>query len=121
MSPLWSSKGFISSLLLLKWASGAKNSPLSDSHGASSSLPLLVYERTIFFTLYLTPVCFLGKKVKLHAHRAGLPGDKISFFIMPLDPAYKAVLAGHLPAKKDRKRLNEIPCQFGLAFFHRIR
>jgi hypothetical protein len=35
--------------------------------------------------------------VKLHAHRAGLPGNEISFFIVPLDPAYKAGLAGHLP------------------------
>jgi hypothetical protein len=37
--------------------------------------------------------------VKLPAHRAGLPGNEISFFIVPLDPAYKAGLAGHLPAK----------------------
>jgi hypothetical protein len=45
--------------------------------------------------------------VKLPAHRAGLPGhavasrmraNEISFFIVPLDPAYKAGLAGHLPA-----------------------
>jgi hypothetical protein len=46
--------------------------------------------------------------VKLPAHRAGLPGhevaskmraNEISFFIVPLDPAYKAGLAGHLPVK----------------------
>jgi hypothetical protein len=37
--------------------------------------------------------------VKLLAHRAGLPGNEISFLIVPLDPAYKAGLAGHLPAK----------------------
>jgi len=46
--------------------------------------------------------------VKLPAHRAGLPGhavasrmraNEISFLIVPLDPAYKAGLAGHLPAK----------------------
>jgi len=36
--------------------------------------------------------------VKLPAHRAGLPGNEISFFIVTLDPAYKAGLAGHLPA-----------------------
>jgi hypothetical protein len=37
--------------------------------------------------------------VKLPAHRAGLPGNEISFFIVPLYPAYKAGLAGHLPVK----------------------
>ena len=46
--------------------------------------------------------------MKLPAHRAGLPGHavasrmrakEISFFIVPLDPAYKAGLAGHLPVK----------------------
>jgi hypothetical protein len=33
--------------------------------------------------------------VKLPAHRAGLPAKVISFYIVPLDPAYKAGLAGH--------------------------
>ena len=37
--------------------------------------------------------------MKLPAHRAGLPGDEISFLFVPLDPAYKAGLAGHLPVK----------------------
>jgi hypothetical protein len=37
--------------------------------------------------------------VKLPAHRAGLPGKVISFYIVPLDPAYKAGLAGHVPVK----------------------
>jgi hypothetical protein len=37
--------------------------------------------------------------VKLPAHRARLPGNEISFLIVPLDPAYKAWLAGHVPAK----------------------
>jgi len=37
--------------------------------------------------------------VKLPAHRAGLPGNEISFLIVPLDPAYEAGLAGHLPVK----------------------
>jgi hypothetical protein len=36
-------------------------------------------------------------KVKLPAYKAGLPGNEISFFIVPLDPAYKAGLAVHLP------------------------
>jgi hypothetical protein len=36
--------------------------------------------------------------VNLPAHRAGLPGNEISFLFVPLDPAYKAGLAGHLPA-----------------------
>jgi hypothetical protein len=35
--------------------------------------------------------------VKLPAYRAGLPGNEISFLIVPLAPAYKAGLAGHLP------------------------
>ena len=35
--------------------------------------------------------------MKFPAHRAGLPGKEISFLIVPLDPAYKAGLAGHLP------------------------
>jgi hypothetical protein len=34
--------------------------------------------------------------VKLVAHRARLPGNEISFLIVPLDPAYKAELAGAL-------------------------
>ncbi len=36
--------------------------------------------------------------MKLPAHRAGLPGNEISFLFVPLGPAYKAGLAGHLPA-----------------------
>jgi hypothetical protein len=43
---------------------------------------------------------FSPSLVKLHAHRAGLPGNEISFLFVPLDPAYKAGLAGHLPVKK---------------------
>jgi hypothetical protein len=38
-------------------------------------------------------------KVKLPDHRAGLPGKVISFYIVPLDPAHKAGLAGHVPVK----------------------
>ena len=46
--------------------------------------------------------------MKLPAQRAGLPGhavasrmraNEMSFLIVPLDPAYKAGLAGHLPVK----------------------
>jgi len=37
--------------------------------------------------------------VKLPGHRPALPGEVISFHIVPLDPAYKAGLAGHVPAK----------------------
>jgi hypothetical protein len=37
--------------------------------------------------------------VKLPGHRPGLPGNVISFYIVPLDPAYKAGLAGHTPVK----------------------
>jgi hypothetical protein len=47
--------------------------------------------------------------VKLPAHRAGLPGKVISFYIVLLDPAYKAGHAGHVPASLERKgrRLKE--------------
>jgi hypothetical protein len=41
-------------------------------------------------------------------HRAGLPGNEISFFVVPLDQAYKAGLAGHLPVKK---RLDLLPSE----------
>jgi hypothetical protein len=44
--------------------------------------------------------------VKLLAHRAGLPGKEFSFLIVPLDPAYKAGLAGHLPVKKRADRIS---------------
>jgi hypothetical protein len=40
--------------------------------------------------------------VKLPAHRAGLPGNEISFLIVPLDPDYKAALSGHLPARLEK-------------------
>ena len=40
--------------------------------------------------------------MRLLAHiRAGLPGNVISFYIVPLYPAHKAGLAGHVPAKID--------------------
>jgi len=38
--------------------------------------------------------------VKLPGHRPGLPGNVISFYIVPLDPAYKAGPAGHFPVKR---------------------
>jgi hypothetical protein len=34
--------------------------------------------------------------VKLPAHRPALPGNVISFYILPLCPAYKAGLAGRV-------------------------
>jgi hypothetical protein len=37
--------------------------------------------------------------VKLPGHRPGLPGKELSFHIVPLDPADKAGLTRHLPAK----------------------
>lgn len=37
--------------------------------------------------------------VKLTVHRAGLPGKKLCNYIVPLDPAGKAGLAGALPVK----------------------
>ena len=42
------------------------------------------------------------KNVKLPAHRARLPGNVISFYMVPLYPAYKAGLGGHVPANNDR-------------------
>jgi hypothetical protein len=39
-------------------------------------------------------------QLKLPAHRAGLPGKEIFILIVPLDPAYKAGLAGHLPVRE---------------------
>jgi hypothetical protein len=48
--------------------------------------------------------------VKLPAHRAGLPAKVISFYIVPLDPAYKAGLAGHVPVKQESDH-GEIPIQ----------
>jgi hypothetical protein len=55
--------------------------------------------------------------VKLPAHRAGLPGNEISFFIVPLDPAYKAGLAGHLPAinKTAKEKSPDATPPFGFA------
>ena len=35
--------------------------------------------------------------LKLPAHRAGLPGKVISFYIVSLNSAYTAGLAGHIP------------------------
>lgn len=52
-----------------------------------------------------TPPCgiknwkkFREEIVKLPAHRAGLPGNVISLYIVPLDPAHSAGLTGHVPA-----------------------
>jgi hypothetical protein len=39
--------------------------------------------------------------LKLAGHRPGLPGDVISFYIVPLDPAQRAVFARHAPVKKE--------------------
>ena len=38
--------------------------------------------------------------VKLPGHRPALPGNAISFYIVDLDPAYKAGLAGHVPVNR---------------------
>ncbi len=40
------------------------------------------------------------RRVKLPAHRLGLPGKVLSFILCPLTTAYKAGLAGHVPAKE---------------------
>ena len=38
--------------------------------------------------------------LKLPGHRPGLPGKVTLFYIVPLDPAHRAGLAGHAPAKE---------------------
>ena len=38
--------------------------------------------------------------MKLLGHRPGLPGNVTSLYIVPLDPAHSAGLAGHVPAKR---------------------
>ncbi len=47
--------------------------------------------------------------MKLPGHRPGLPGKVISFYIVSLDPAYEAGLAGHVPVKgfivNEKKRI----------------
>ena len=45
---------------------------------------------------------FIRKGNGSPAHRAGLPGKVISFYIVPLDPAHSAGLAGHVPVIKRR-------------------
>jgi hypothetical protein len=42
----------------------------------------------------------LSIPLKLFGHRPGLPGKVITFHIVPLDPACKARLAGHVPGKE---------------------
>ena len=42
--------------------------------------------------------------MKLHAHRAGLPGEEISFTLCPLPLAYKAGFTGHVPAGPKGKK-----------------
>ena len=44
--------------------------------------------------------CYRSAELKLPAHRARLPGKLISFYIVPLDPTYKAGLAGHVPVTR---------------------
>jgi hypothetical protein len=42
----------------------------------------------------------VSQEVKLAGHRPGHPGNAISFYIVPLTPAYNAGLVGHVPVKK---------------------
>src|SRR4030042_1140668 len=42
------------------------------------------------------------KIAKRSGHWPGLPGNVISLYIVPLDPAYKVGLAGHCPAQLRR-------------------
>ena len=44
--------------------------------------------------------------MKLPARTAGLPGNVLSFYIVPLDPAYKAGVAGHFPVRNKTSGFN---------------
>jgi len=46
--------------------------------------------------------------LKLRGHMPGLPGNVISFYIVPLDPAHSAGLAGHVPVKRDTLKVRRI-------------
>ena len=41
---------------------------------------------------------FQISNLKLPGHRQGLPGNVISFYIVPLAPAHRAGITGHIPA-----------------------
>ena len=56
--------------------------------------------------------------VKLPVYRAGLPGKVISFYIVSLDPAYKAGFAGHVPAKGRRENFWFLSFGFDLTLIH---
>jgi hypothetical protein len=65
------------------------------------------------------PLCS-RRNVKLPAHGAGLPGNVVSFCIVPLYPAYKAGLAGHVPVNFPlipslRMMINKMPLKVNLA------
>jgi len=62
-------------------------------------------KRDIYFVLSQN----LKSKEKLSGHWPELPGKVISFHIVPLDPAYKAGLAGHVPAKIQSPNFKGIP------------
>jgi hypothetical protein len=51
-------------------------------------------------------------KAKLPGHRPGLPGNVVSFYIVPLDPAYKAGLAGHIPVNDLILIVIDLLCNF---------
>ena len=67
----------------------------------SLEIPFFIEENKLAMKLTryipLLPAQAGMENVKVPAHWAGLPGNEISFLIVPLDPAYKAGLAGHLP------------------------
>jgi hypothetical protein len=50
--------------------------------------------------------------VKLPAQSAGLPGNDLLFDMVPLDPAYRAGLAGHAPVKIPVSRGHFLLCFF---------
>ena len=65
------------------------------------SLFLLMNIFSCLSPLQAEAACRNPNIVKLPAHRAGLPGKVISFYIVPLDPAHSAGLAGHVPVNKE--------------------
>jgi hypothetical protein len=75
------------------------------SHLMSKTTPTLLLNNPHLNTIWSFHLPSIPKwssefspEVKLPGHRPGLPDNVISFYIVPLDPAHSAGLAGHVPA-----------------------
>jgi len=87
--------GFLSVALGAFGAHSLKN--ILDEYGKAIYEKAVIYQ--MFHAMALFAVGLLQHLVKLPGNRPGLPGKETLFHIVPLDPAYKAGLAGHVPAK----------------------